>query len=119
MSDAIPVFGYGIGIGPAGGDGGLRQTSGKANGDLLSAALHEISRPLANTLFAMFVRRYCETGCRAETRIAACLHDKGVAGEKSFPSSKCGIPQQNRSNRRTNFPDAFSGMPELAATFAP
>jgi hypothetical protein len=43
VSDAKPVFGYGIGTpgGVAGVCGGVKHTSGKAQMDLPSAALHE------------------------------------------------------------------------------
>jgi hypothetical protein len=37
----------------AGFSGGVKQTSGKAHIDFPSPALHDISRPLANTLLAM------------------------------------------------------------------
>jgi hypothetical protein len=50
VSEARPVFGYGTGIGPAGGDGGLRQTSGNAAADLPSAALQVMERLLAKTV---------------------------------------------------------------------
>src|SRR3954471_17176883 len=63
--EAIPVFGYGMGMGPAGGEGGLRQTSGNAIGDLLSADLHEISRPLAKTLLDIGLTKNGETYGRA------------------------------------------------------
>src|SRR6266446_5054837 len=43
------VSGYGIGTGPAGGDGGLRQTSGNAAITLPSPALQAISSPFAYT----------------------------------------------------------------------
>jgi hypothetical protein len=48
-SDAIPVLGYGIGNpgGVAGVCGGVKQTSGKAQIDFPSAALHDISILLA------------------------------------------------------------------------
>src|SRR3989337_2248380 len=47
--DACEQLGYGIGNGPAGGGGGVRQTSGIAPMVLLAAFLAETSRPLANT----------------------------------------------------------------------
>ncbi len=55
QSDAMPVFGYGIGTpgGVTGVVGGVKQTSGKAQIDLPAAALQEISRVLAKTLLAM------------------------------------------------------------------
>jgi hypothetical protein len=49
QSDAMPVFGYGIGTpgGVAGVSGGVKQTSGKAQMDFPIAALHETSIMLA------------------------------------------------------------------------
>ena len=47
MSLENDELGYGIGIGPAGGDGGLMHTSGKSATVLLLLALQEISLPLA------------------------------------------------------------------------
>jgi hypothetical protein len=47
MSLEKDVSGYGTGMGPAGGDGGLRQTSGKDAMTLPSPALQAISSPLA------------------------------------------------------------------------
>src|SRR5262245_20527597 len=49
VSEHLAKFGYGMGIGPAGGDGGERQTSGIAPIELVSSALAETSRPLAKT----------------------------------------------------------------------
>ena len=47
MSLAKDVSGYGTGIGPAGGDGGLRQTSGNVAMTLPSPALQAISSVFA------------------------------------------------------------------------
>ena len=47
------VLGYGTGTGPAGGEGGLRQTSGKAAMTFPSPDLHEISMPFAKTSLLM------------------------------------------------------------------
>jgi hypothetical protein len=49
VSEAIPVFGYGIGTpgGVAGVCGGVMQTSGNAQIDFPAAALHETSMLLA------------------------------------------------------------------------
>jgi hypothetical protein len=47
VSDAFAVLGYGIGIGPAGGDGGDMHTSGIAQIDLFESFLADISLPFA------------------------------------------------------------------------
>jgi hypothetical protein len=54
-SEAMPVFGYGVGTpgGVAGFSGGVKQTSGNAQIDFPSAALQEISILLAKTWFAI------------------------------------------------------------------
>src|SRR6185437_14980009 len=55
VSEAIAVFGYGIGTGPAGGVGGLKHTSGMAAIVFPSAALHAMLIPFAYT--CMPIRR--------------------------------------------------------------
>src|ERR1017187_6410094 len=50
VSEAWEKLGYGIGMGPAGGEGGERQTSGIAAIDWLPLFFAETSIPLANTL---------------------------------------------------------------------
>jgi hypothetical protein len=55
VSLAFEKFGYGIGIGPAGGLGGDRQTSGIAAKDLFPDAFPDISREFAKTFPPMNV----------------------------------------------------------------
>jgi hypothetical protein len=50
VSDAIEVTGYGMGTGPAGGEGGLLQVSGNAAMTFPLLALQETSLLFANTL---------------------------------------------------------------------
>src|SRR5690349_3785408 len=60
VSDAFEKLGYGIGMGPAGGLGGERQTSGIAPSDALPSLTADTSRPLAKTsLLISALRAHC------------------------------------------------------------
>src|SRR5947208_202494 len=77
MSLEKDVSGYGTGIGPAGGDGGVRQTSGNAAITLPSPALQAISSPLAYTSQPITLS-LCSPSC-AVPSAGATPHNDGSA----------------------------------------
>src|SRR4051812_13473039 len=108
-----------MGKGPAGGEGGLRQTSGIAATDFPLAALQAMDWPLAYTLIPK------SRSVRISQHERKTLH--AVAAKVSKHARPWGIrfslrrqrhSQRTRLNRRPHFPDAIHGVPNIQAFFA-
>jgi hypothetical protein len=98
MSFEKDVSGYGTGMGPAGGGGGVKHTSGKAAVTLPSPALQAISSSLAYTLqpkegsallsayFALPLRSITKDSGSAVTGYGTCQADRSLS--RSVPLQK-------------------------------